>query len=69
MTDQSAYYVVQSAQVRGEPRLYWIEKREPNKPRMGRCVNCIEDFGTNRRKAERRCAELNNTTLTASQST
>lgn len=49
-------YVVQSEQVRGESRSYWIEPRPVSlhgKPAV------IEDFGTNRRKAEKRCAELN----------
>jgi hypothetical protein len=51
-------YYVQSSQVRGERRAYWIEERdEKHGIRYGR--RCIEDFGTNKRKAEKRCAELN----------
>lgn len=52
-------YVVQSCQVRGERRAYWIEERYPNRPALQRHPRCVEDFGTNKRRAERRCAELN----------
>ena len=55
-------YYVQSSQVRGEPRLYWIEaRRKGGSFRFGRHTPVIEDFGTNRRKAEKRCEELNAT--------
>jgi hypothetical protein len=50
-------YVVQSEQVRGERRSYWIEKHSV--AGMQWRAPIVEDFGTNKRKAERRCDELN----------
>ena len=50
-------YVVQSEQVRGERRSYWIEKHSITG--LPWRAPIIEDFGTNKRKAERRCDELN----------
>lgn len=49
-------YYVQSAQVRGERRSYWIESRGRY---FGRNPECVQDFGTNKRAAEKRCDELN----------
>lgn len=59
MNERLVWYVVQSSQVRGERRSYWIEKRDPKRPRTGRHEECIADFGTNKRRAEKRCTELN----------
>lgn len=49
-----AHFYVQSGQVRGERRSYWIEERINFRRRR-----CVEDFGTNKRRAEKRCEELN----------
>lgn len=50
-------YYVQSGHVRGERRSYWIEDRLDRK--LGRYKECVEDFGTHKRAAEKRCDELN----------
>lgn len=52
-----ARYYVQSGCVRGERRSYWIEDRLDKN--IGRHRKCVEDFGVEKRKADRRCAELN----------
>lgn len=49
-------YVVQSELVRGEQRAYWIEPRPVSL--HGR-PPVVEEFGTNKRKAHKRCDELN----------
>lgn len=52
-------YYVQSEQVRGERRSYWIERRNLKSPSQARYTECIQDFGTNKSRAEKRCNELN----------
>lgn len=54
----STIYRVQSEQVRGERRSYWIEKRSSGGA-FYRRPTIVQDFGTNKRAAEKRCDELN----------
>lgn len=51
-------FYVQSEQVRGERRSYWIEKQRIDGS-SATYQGFVEDFGTNKRGAEKRCAELN----------
>lgn len=58
MSKFKTIYRVQSEQVRGERRAYWIEKRSTG----GAFIlpaTVVQDFGPNKRAAEKRCDELN----------
>lgn len=49
-------FYVQSSQVRGEKRAYWIEDRHQG---TFSYRHCVQDFGTRKRAAEKECARLN----------
>ena len=55
-------YYVQSSQVRGERRAYWIEDRWDGGYGF-RDRTCVVDFGTRKLAAERRCAQMNDALL------
>lgn len=47
-------YYVQSAQVRGERRSYWVAQRN-----LFHDETCLRDFGTNKHAAQKYCDGLN----------